>query len=169
MKNGIFKILLAVELCVCLVLSLASCDVLESLGIFADKAPEGEYILFGEYPQTIKSDEVSVTDTTDARGYFLGSDGAYYAAVTATPYHSDYKFSSGAEVTEGAVYYFKVEPIRWRILTEADGKALLLCDSIIANKAYDAGEGYNNNYADSDIRQWLAGEFYSAAFDELQQ
>ena len=69
-------------------------------------------------------------------------------------------------MTSGNTYYFKVEPIRWRILSESDGKALILCDSIIANKAYD---GRNNNYANSDIRAWLNDEFYKTAFGALQQ
>ena len=30
----------------------------------------GEYIYFGEYPQTIKADDVIITDTVDSRGYY---------------------------------------------------------------------------------------------------
>ena len=128
---------------------------------------EGDYIYFGEYPQTIKAEGVTITDTQDSRGYFLGSDGAYYAKVVASPYGSSYTFSNSATVTEGNTYCFKVEPIRWRILAEENGTALILCDSIIANMAYDAGS--NNNYAESDIRAWLNAEFYNTAFTDLQK
>ena len=128
---------------------------------------DGDYIYFGEYPQTIKADDITITDTQDARGYYLGSDGYYYAKVTATPNSSGYTFSTGASVTSGEVYYFKVEPIRWRILS-TDGKtALILCDSIIANHRYD--DSYNNNYAQSEIRQWLNDTFYESAFSDLQR
>ena len=126
----------------------------------------GEYILFGEYPQTIKANNVTIRGVTDSRGYYLGSDGAYYAKVTATPYASGYTFSTGKTVSSGAVYYFKVEPIRWRILSENGDTALILCDSIIANKRFDDS---SNNYAESEIRAWLNAEFYNAAFDSLQR
>jgi len=127
---------------------------------------EGDYIYFGEYPQTIKADNVSITSTTDSRGYFLGSDGHYYAKVTATPRESDYKFSNEATVVNGEVYYFKVEPIKWRILTEESGKAFILCDSVITSMSWDET---SNSYPGSDIRAWLNDQFYNTAFTELQQ
>ena len=135
--------------------------------IFGAYTREGDYIYFGEYPQTIKSNDVTVTSTTDSRGYYLGSDGAYYAKVTATPCKSECTFSTGETVTEGNVYYFKVEPIRWRILSEEGNTAFLLCDSIIANRAFEV---YSyNNYAESDIRAWLNAQFYNTAFNALQK
>ncbi|MBQ2738475.1 MAG: InlB B-repeat-containing protein, partial [Clostridia bacterium] len=127
----------------------------------------GNYIYFGEYPQTIKAAGVTVTSTTDSRGYYLGSDGCYYARVTASPYGSGYTFSTGATVTSGTVYYFKVEPIRWRILSEDGDSAFILCDSIIATKVYESAG--DNNYKDSDIRAWLNATFYETAFSELQR
>ena len=88
---------------------------------------DGDYIYFGEYPQTLKADDVTITSETDSRGYYLGSDGNYYAMVTADPYvdgmaadpTSKSTFTTGASVIEGEVYYFKVEPIRWRIWLNA--------------------------------------------------
>jgi uncharacterized repeat protein (TIGR02543 family) len=124
------------------------------------------YIWFGEYPQTIKANDVTITETIDGRGYYLGSDGYYYAKVTATPCESGYTFSTSATVSSGTVYYFKVEPIKWRILEESGGTALILCESIIANKRYAAS---SNNYMSSEIREWLNGEFYNKAFTALQQ
>jgi hypothetical protein len=122
--------------------------------------------LFGEYPQTIKANNITVGTSTDTRGYCLGSDGYYYAKVTATPCSSGYTFSTSATVSSGTVYYFKVEPIKWRILSESGGTALILCESIIANMWYD---GSSNNYMNSEIRAWLNGEFYNKAFTALQQ
>ena len=127
---------------------------------------QGEYILFGEYPQTIKSSDVMVGDVADEDGYYLGSDGERYAKVVADPYDSDYTFSDGSKVTSGNTYYFKVEPIRWRILSESDGSAFILADGIIANKAYDND---SNNYKNSDIRAWLNGEFLNTAFGDVAQ
>lgn len=129
----------------------------------------GEYILFGEYPQTIKADSITVGETEDDRGYYLGSDGMYYAKVIATPYYDrTYKFSNDKMVYKGDTYYFRVEPIKWRILSQSGGKSLILCESIIANMAYDLDFG-NSNYGNSGIRAWLNKEFYNSAFGELQK
>ena len=139
---------------------------------------EGDYIYFGEYPQTLKADDVTVGDVADEDGYYLGSDGERYAKVVADPNERDYTFSNGSKVTEGSTYYFKVEPIRWRILSESDGSAFILADGIIANHYYHhtsssttiEGETvYANNYKHSDIREWLNGEFLNTAFGEVAQ
>ena len=127
------------------------------------------YIYFGEYPQTIKSAEVNITSTQDERGYYLGDDGNYYAMVVADPYTTGYYFRGDSNVTatKGETYYFKVSPIRWRILSEKDCTALVVCDSIIANGAYD--DGGSNSYAESSVRAWLNETFYETAFTALQQ
>ena len=139
---------------------------------------EGDYIYFGEYPQTIKADNVTVGDVADEDGYYLGSDGERYAKVVADPNDRGYTFSDGSSVTDGATYYFKVEPIRWRILSEDGGSAFILADGIIANHYYHhtrssttiEGETvYASNYKHSDIRAWLNGEFLNAAFGEVAQ
>ena len=127
---------------------------------------EGNTVYFGEYPQTLKASSVTVGTTADSRGYFLGSDNEYYAKVTATPYESGYTFSTNETVTSGTVYYFKVEPLKWRILAEADGNAIILCESIIANGRFD---GTNNNYKDSEVRTWLNSTFYNSAFNEFER
>ncbi len=127
---------------------------------------EGDIVYFGEYPQTVKDRYVTVSDTADSRGYFLGSDGAYYAMVTATPYESGYKFSTDAEITSKTVYYFKVEPLKWRVIYENGRSLTLLCESIIANKRYDDD---SNDYESSEIRSWLNESFYATAFSELEK
>ena len=128
---------------------------------------DGGYILFGQYPQTIKSADVTVGGVADGDGYYLGSDGARYAKVVADPNNIGYTFSDGSSVTDGATYYFKVESIRWRILSEDGGSAFILADGILANKAYNASD--SNNYKNSDIRAWLNGEFLNTAFGEIAQ
>ena len=127
---------------------------------------ENDVIYFGEYPQTVKNRYVTVSDTPDSRGYYLGSDNEYYARVVATPYESGYTFSSDASITSGQEYYFKVEPIKWRIISENNGTAVLLCESIIASSRYD---DLSNNYAESEIREWLNESFYNSAFSELER
>ena len=127
---------------------------------------DDDEIFFGEYPQKIKADDVQITDTVDERGYYLGSDGAYYAKVTATPFEDLYKFSNNQKVVAGQEYYFKVEPIRW-IIVQTDGEtALLICGFILENAVFG---GNDHNYERSDIRAYLNSEFYNTAFNEYQQ
>lgn len=128
---------------------------------------DGDYIYFGEYPQTIKADNVTIDSTIDSRGYYLGSDEEYYAKVVANP-HSDYqvKFSNDEIIERDSEYYFMVEPIKWRILSEDNGEALILCENIIEPKRFDED---SNNYKDSEIRAWLKNEFYNTAFNTFQQ
>lgn len=151
-------------------------------GIDCPYVREGDYIYFGEYPQTVKSDDVEITNVVDSRGYYLGSDGCYYAKLVSKVRVTSYKFSNGQNIEKEAVYYFKVEPIRWRILEEKDGEALIFCDVILNNMKYQsnytedgdlytttangaAEEVYANNYRYSDVRVWLNGEFIDVAFN----
>ncbi len=139
---------------------------------------DGPYIWFGEYPQTIATSKAVATmgTTPDSKGYYTSSyDNERYAKVVATPTPLSYTFSDSTTVKRSSTYYFKVEPIKWRILSESDRKALILCESIIANERYNryysgAIEGvYANNYAESEVRAWLNDQFYNIAFSELQK
>ena len=72
------------------------------------------------------------------------------------------------------VYWFKYEPIKWRILSEEGGEALILCEMIIDSQEYYINSnshdgGYANNYAISTIRAWLNDTFYNTAFNDLQK
>lgn len=127
---------------------------------------EGNYIYFGKYPQTIKSNNVSVSSFANENGYFNGSDGFEYAKVVANTYSGGYKFSTGVSIEKNKEYYFKVEPIRWKIISRNGNEMLLLCDMVIDNKRYD--DTYNN-YKDSEVRAWLNNEFYNSAFSDLQK
>ena len=134
---------------------------------------EGQYVYLGEYPQSLKANNVKITAKTDSRGYYLGSDGAYYAKLTATPDHDDYRFTNGQTVRKKRTYYFKVEPLRWRILKETeDGRAFLMCDNVIFNSAvkkYNRTVQNTNDYKNSDVRAFLNGEFLEKAFGKEER
>ena len=121
------------------------------------------YKKFGDWPQTIKADDVTVGSGTLVRGglsYHVGSDGNYYVK------HND--------------DYYKVEPIIWRVLNKdyaTTGKALLLAEKILTGgipyyvdtaTRTITGAGtieeepntvYPNNYKYSTIRAWLNGSY----------
>ncbi len=148
----------------------------------------GRSVVFGEWPQTIKQEKVDIIDKKDKRGFYLGSDGSYYAKVVAKPYYEGYVFSNQTVIETGETYYFKVEPLNWTIIKEEGRKLLIHCDNIIFNKAYQSNfekdedgdivtdfnnappDTYANNYIYSEIRKWILNDFlkklkYSSTFD----
>ena len=148
----------------------------EKLSTDCPYARDGDYIYLGEFPMGLKAPGVEIGDTVDGRGYYLGSDGSWYARVSASPKSEDSCFSTGEKIVVGGDYFFKLEPIRWRLLFERDGMALLLSDLILASVAFqsapadeltsDGGSVYANNYKNSEIRRWLLDVFLPSAFSE---
>ena len=65
------------------------------------------------------------------------------------------------------VYWFKFEPITWRILKQEDGKAFVVANIILDSREFDAFG--SNNYATSEIRQWLNDVFLKTAFVDLEE
>lgn len=135
---------------------------------------DGYYVYFGEWPQTIKSEDVIITNEIDERGYYKGNDGYYYAKLDCKSYDEELTFSNGKNVIDTNTenpeddLFFKVEPIKWRIVSDVyDGnKSLLICENILtANVAfYDDSmvsrelNGLSisvNNYKYSNIRAYL--------------
>ena len=80
-------------------------------------------------------------------------------------------------------YWFKYDPIKWRIL-DSD-KGLVVSENIIDSQAYSNTLYYNaeeymfyndsemktyaNDYATSSIRKWLNDDFYNTAFTDYQK
>ena len=161
---------------------------LSDYGITEDSVPTkiagATYVTFGVYPQTIMASGITVADgtagvnngtdikNTEITGadYYLGSDGSWYAKAKEKAYESGYKYSDETTVAQSAANsekYFKVEPIVWRVLKDADGKYMLLAEKLLtANVAYYGSKStrtlsgntvYANNYKYSNIRAFLNG------------
>lgn len=70
-------------------------------------------------------------------------------------------------------YWFKYEPIEWRILDEKDGNAFLMSNIILDSQPFhhnrdkhgDSETIYSNNYKESDVRTWLNEAFCDISFD----
>lgn len=116
------------------------------------------YVEFGKWPQSEKTNDTISVDETDSNSvgsftYYKGGDGEWYA-----------KIEKNSQVS-----YYKVEPIKWRVLTadyNGTGKKLLLAEKILINKAYHAS---SNNYENSSIRAYLTGDFFTTAFTQAEQ
>ena len=164
-----------------------------------------QYVYIGEYPQTIKASDVTITDAAvDEKGYYTGSDGAKYAlqsvSLTTSQINQNMNIASdGTAMASGTQYYFKVEPLKWRVLNlNADGSVMLMANTILENLAYqpntindannsslkyvdsaNASEGsyassapentYANNYKYSNLRWFLNNEFLNNSFTDAQR
>ena len=112
--------------------------------------------------------------------------GTAYRAVyfTRNKYEFGHYASMGEQAENGytpnVVYWFAFRPIEWKVLTKSDGKALLYSAKILdahcfndsgegSSYEHNGGTGYCNNYALSDVRKWLTGTFYNAAFSETDK
>ena len=84
---------------------------------------DATYMYFGEWPQTIIASGVTVNESISKENglftYYYGSDGAWYVKQAEEAYGTDYTYSNGTSVAQGGTSYkyFKVEPIKWRVLT----------------------------------------------------
>ncbi|MCR5349687.1 MAG: DUF6273 domain-containing protein [Acholeplasmatales bacterium] len=170
---------------------------------------EGNKIYFGTYPQTkvtatTENGLLSITfdssTWTSYRYYISGSqsdfmyykdvdidnNGTYdYRGVYFTQYRSEYTSSGGTYQDDNGystntIYWFSYDPIEWDILTESNGKALIIANLILDSQDYypssstssfshNGGTGYANNYELSAIRKFLNDNFYNMAFNDLQK
>ena len=133
------------------------------------------YCILGDWPQTIKAGSVTVDETKSViRGsmtYYLGSDGNYYAKCTENACETDSTYSDGTTVataSANSTKYFRVEPIKWRVLNpSASGNKILVSESILTanipyygsiyNRTLNETTIYANIYKYSNIRAYLNG------------
>ena len=144
------------------------------------------YIEFGLWPQSLKAENVKITEEQKKiNGFsaFKGSDNNFYIKVeSAESYSNKYKFQDGTEIENGKEYFFRLEPIKWRILSgSGTEKALLFSEKIItggikfyklkdSEREFIPGTGYlykpreingnkiqPNNYEFSEVRAFLNG------------
>ena len=126
---------------------------------------DGNYVYFGRFPQTIKPDDVSIVSSKNSDGYYLGSDGELYELVVVTPYGENYTYSNGTSVVATTLAYFRVEPLKWRILSETEDTLFVVCDQIIAGSRFSE---MSNNYKESEVRTYLNDVFLNKAFSEQE-
>lgn len=147
----------------------------------------GYYSGTGDYGSMVQGDWMKYTD--------INYNGNKYRGVKFTqyrPYHTYYlsnhrnsdQFDNG--YYDNTIYWFKFEPINWRILDPSTG--LVLCETIIDAQPYSNTIYQNNganwryanfndslhlNYASdyetSSIRKWLNNEFYNTAFSNNEK
>lgn len=137
----------------------------------------GQYIEFGEYPQTLVIDQAEIAEISDKMsidGYYHGiSNGKRYAKVSITTpiVLGDKQYLIGD-------YYFRVEPIRWNVISKNGKIALIESDLVLDTYFYNITTSqeiingktvYANNWEHSDLRSFLNGSFMQSCFNELER
>ncbi len=140
---------------------------------------EFDLVKFGDYPQTIAGSGISYSSSTVYNGWYLGSDGYFYERLISSKLIGNNianTFTDGTELENGKVYYFKIEPIEWRVLTDSydhdqdsttSGKKFLFSEKVLlanvpfygtfTNRSLNGNTIYANNYKYSNMRAYLNG------------
>lgn len=128
---------------------------------------EGKQIQYGIYPQSfIGADEEDLKaaldniQTKDENGWVL-YEGKYYAEVAGNPILSGIKYSDGSDIIYGQKCWFRCEPIVWDVLNKNKNEYILMSSTILDVKAFSIRD---NNYENSDVRQWMNEDFFNNAF-----
>ena len=142
---------------------------------------ENSKALYGMYPQNNVNDTNLISRLEKAKPcdfnnyYYYGSE--YYFKKQADLYYDDdeqiHNFDNGTEIIHGEYYWFKVEPISWKILKKESSNCLMMTEKLIdvveyynnsATRIIDDKKIYPNNYKYSDLRKWLNEDFLTSAF-----
>ena len=105
------------------------------------------------YADIVYNDEVY-------RKVYIGENRPFY--TTETPSRS-HQIINGYNAEQ--IYYFKWEPVVWRVLAKEDDGVYVVSEALLDSQAY-------NNVYDSiawencTLRAWLNGDFYTAAFSD---
>lgn len=78
------------------------------------------------------------------------------------------------------VHWFSYDTIEWNILKEENGKAFIVSNIVLDNKAcypteesnkfdHNQGNGFANNYELSNIRRYLNNNFYTTSFNSQEK
>lgn len=168
---------------------------------------EGDFISFGSYPQSKVRDETILAalgmydGTSDwvsyryyaqnKQGDFMSYkdvvyDGVRYRGVYFSNYRpywcylpssADNSLQDAQGYLINTTYWFKFEPIRWRILSIANDQAFLFSTISLDSRHFNVTSGKGDHDADynwraydiSDIRSWLNADFYATAFSDSER
>ena len=181
---------------------------------------DGNYINFGYWPQTLERDENVIAKLNEMAGtpplprdkenpYNWEShegttymwqkiviyNGTKYLGVQMNDYRASGVYSLRSYVMDNGyftfeVYWFKYEPIKWRILTTSGNSAFIMSDialdsfSIQPDRKSENRDGlfaednnstgvpdgtYANNWEYCFLRSWLNETFYNEVFNKLQK
>ncbi len=154
-----------------------------SLNMAAGSVPAagspGKWTDYGYYIEGAVSEYMWYLDVVYQGSRYRGVYFTSYRPYLTTGSPSEGSHQSKNGYNTNTAYWYKYEPIEWRILEQKDGKALLMANIILDSQQYyhtdsgtrtvDGKTVYPSDYKESDIRAWLNGTFLDTAFDELSK
>ena len=168
MKKNIFLIIgLIVTIFI-----LTSCEN-PKLGINIYEENGKQYIVYGKYPQSLVTDKeliekLSNITEENSQGY-IEYNNVEYKKIKATPHVTTKCFKNEEPIVSGETYFFKVEPIKWRVLETLEGSYKVISEVLLdvidfytplENEQYrkiDDKLIMASYYEYSNIRAWLNG------------
>jgi len=148
-----------------IVKKLYSINIEEQKGYFR----KGNFIYFGEYPKTKAREEavLQMSRFPDINGHYTSKwDNNRYVKLIIDDGEIQGSFIDDTPIIYSKTYYFKVEPIKWRILSERDNSIFMISEDIIERQTYDND---HSGYLKSKVREWLNSDFFNNAFNNIQK
>lgn len=116
-----------------------------------------------------------VSGSDEYRGVYFTS---YRPENISNPSSTSNSFQDENGYNTNNVYWFKYEPISWRVLDIQGDKAFLMAELVLDSQDYHYSTStrtiggstiYSNNYQESHIRAWLNDNFYNTAFSNEEK
>lgn len=199
LKTGVFLLISAVLICAACVPGGAAANTLVEFGSYpqslvTDEAElarlESLSLCWESYGYYSGNGNVGSAVSGDYMRYAdVSAEGERYRAVVfdslrpmkTTGTHSSRSYQDNNGYTPGNVYWFRFEPLRWRILDRESG--LMMCESIIDSQPFNntiysvgnvfysdpGGVNFAHDYASSSLRSWLNNDFLNTAFSAEEQ
>lgn len=194
----VVSIVLVLAFSLSVILSLTSTEV-ASAAAKTTYTRQGDTVWFGYYPQTKATDEevAKMSTSPDEMGYFTSGNDKFVKVTNANPkVHSEtadteyIPFDDDSQPVPGATYYFKMEPIEWKVMVDdADNNVVKLVslkylDAHLWLSQYVQGDYWSqyyntldgvpegtlaNGWRYSEMRAWLNDGFLNTAFSTDEQ
>lgn len=163
-------------------------------------SPDRKTVWFGNYPQTKVSDENLIKQLNDIQAkvrrqlVFLDDEAYIYCVAYARKnpvmilglfdpdeyekHLNERRFDDGSEIILRKRYWFKCEPIEWKVVVERDGKCLLITKKLLDRRTFFDGDKIENftvrdektlSYFASDLRYSLNNFFVKYNFLEGEE
>jgi len=126
-------------------------------------------VTFGSYPQSEVTDAGLIT-TLNAQPLqaddTVNFDGSKYKRVYFTTETNSYQADNGYHIY--TVYWFKYEPIQWRVLSDTNGELFVVADKILLIGPYNQVNEYVT-WETCSMRNWLNNDFYNETFNLVER